>query len=258
MQAAGKQGRAFEHGADLAPHQPEIEVLEVLVVIGNAAARRRFEPEQQAEQRRLARAGGPDDGDALARPHVEVDALQHPRSVVGIAEPQVAHRDGAGQRAGIGPVLLDLERCVEDGTQSGEDRQDVDRAVHGIGQTHDRSRELAEGGVEGGECPDIDRVVATGGDAEDADGADERQARGGDRLQGVGAQRPGSAATLMGKGGRPAREGTQLGGGDAQLGDAADQLDQKARDDAHMGENLLLLALLDATDHEQSPPATKA
>ncbi len=37
-------------------------------------------------------------------------------------------------------------------------------------------RELAEGGVEGGEGPDIDQVVAAGGDAEDADGADEQQA----------------------------------------------------------------------------------
>ncbi len=94
-------------------------------------------------------------------------------------------------------MLLDLERRLEDGTQAGEDRQDVDRAVHGVGEAHDRRRELAEGGVEGGEGPDIDQVVAAGGDAEDADGADERQARGGDRLQGVGAQGAGGAATLM-------------------------------------------------------------
>ena len=162
------------------------------------------------------------------------------------------------QRAGIGPVMLDLERRVQDGPQAGEDRQDVDRAVHGIGETHDRRRELAEGGVEGGECPDVDRAVATGGDAEDADGADERQARGGDGLQGVCAQRSGSAATLVRKSSRPAREGTQLGAGDAQLGDASDQLDQKARDDAHMGEHLLLLRFWTRPITNSSPPATKA
>src|SRR4029434_6490198 len=76
-------------------------------------------PEQQSKQRRLAGAGGADDGDALARPHVEVDALQHPWSVVGIAKPQIARRDGASQRAGIGPVMLDLERRVQDGPQAG-------------------------------------------------------------------------------------------------------------------------------------------
>ena len=35
------------------------------------------EPQQQVDQRRLSRAGGADDADALARPHLEADVPQH-------------------------------------------------------------------------------------------------------------------------------------------------------------------------------------
>ena len=55
--------------------------LEILAVVEDAAARRRLEAEQQAQQRRLARARRADDGEVLARAHLEVDVLEDPRAV---------------------------------------------------------------------------------------------------------------------------------------------------------------------------------
>src|SRR6185436_12788241 len=50
---------------------------ERLALDHDAARGRRIEAAEQVEQRRLARARTPDDGDALARPHLETYALQH-------------------------------------------------------------------------------------------------------------------------------------------------------------------------------------
>ena len=97
------------------------------------------------------------------------------------------------------------------------------------GQAEQGGGELAEGAVEGGEGGDVDRIGRRRRQSpKHADRAEDGQARGQHRLEGGQAARTGVVGALVGEGVRPAREGAQLGGGDAQLGDAAQHLDQQA------------------------------
>ena len=72
----------------------------------------------------------------------------------------------------------------------------------------------------------------SGGDEEDADRAGQRQALAAMVCTAFMRRAPAEADPLLRERVRPAREGPQFGRGDAQLGDAAQQLDQQARHDA--------------------------
>ena len=67
----------------------------------DAALARRVDAREQAPERRLARAGRPDDGDALAGLEVEVDAVQD----VAVVDVRVAHVVGA-QAVVVGLVVV--------------------------------------------------------------------------------------------------------------------------------------------------------
>ena len=67
--AAGPSGHAEWHAVDQ-----------------HLAARRPLQEIDAAQQRRLARAARPDQGDALAARHAEVDALEHVEIAVALPE----------------------------------------------------------------------------------------------------------------------------------------------------------------------------
>ena len=97
--AAGHEARGLQHGADLAAQQPEVERLEILAVVVDAAAFRGLEAEQQAQQGRLAGARGAHDGDAFTRAGLEIYAVESPRPFRGVTERQVA--DGHSRHSAL-------------------------------------------------------------------------------------------------------------------------------------------------------------
>ena len=74
---AGEQVHVLQHQAEQAAHVVEIELADVDAVDRDPPALHVVEAQQQVDQRRLPRAGGADDADALAGADVEADALQH-------------------------------------------------------------------------------------------------------------------------------------------------------------------------------------
>jgi hypothetical protein len=106
-----RQQLVLEHGevreqVELLKHHPDLapDLLDRLDVVGQRHAvddDRAFlvllQPVDAADQRRLARAGGTGDHDALAARHLEVDVLQH----VEVAEPLVDAGE-ADDRIGFG------------------------------------------------------------------------------------------------------------------------------------------------------------
>ena len=181
VEAAGNQAGRFQHGADLAAHQPEVERLEVLAVVVDAAARRRLEaraagaaastcPSPRGRRWRRSRPAAP----RSRRP--PAPTVRPPHSGTTGCAPRRARRAGRDRSR----LCSTSSGASNTGRQAGEERHHLDRDVERLARLMMRRGELAEGAVEGGEGGDIDRVVAAGGDAEDADGAEERQARGGD------------------------------------------------------------------------------
>ncbi len=63
-------------------------------------ARGLVEPQEELDDRALARAGGPDDGVGLAGRDVEVEAVEHVAGARGVAEAHVLEADGAPHRRG--------------------------------------------------------------------------------------------------------------------------------------------------------------
>ena len=97
---------------DLAAQRLEREVDEADAADLDPARARRVDAREQTAERRLARARRPDDGDALARLEVEVDAVQD----VAAVDVRVAHvvgrsRSSSGSLVGRGAVGRDAGRC---------------------------------------------------------------------------------------------------------------------------------------------------
>ena len=74
-----EQRRVLEGGGDDAAQLGQRQVADVDAVDGDPAGGDVVEPADQRGQRRLARAGGPDQRDRLAGGDVEVDAVEHGR-----------------------------------------------------------------------------------------------------------------------------------------------------------------------------------
>ena len=104
----GKQIEALEDEADLGPLACHVAVGEVvkpaagfapadaLAVDPDLAAGRALEKIHAAQQGRLARAAGSDDGDALALGELEVDALQHFQGAEALMQIDDADEGGHG------------------------------------------------------------------------------------------------------------------------------------------------------------------
>ncbi len=201
VDAAGDEDRRFQDGADLAAQQAEVERFQVFAVVVVAAERRRFEADQQAQKRRLARPRAADDGNVLARAGLKIDALESPRPFPGVTERQVADGDKPAQRARVDAAFLDLERRLEHGTDAGEERRCLDGDVERGGEVEKGGGELAKSAVESRKGSNIDGMGTPGGNRQHADGAQDGQARGGDRLVGSKTSRPGIVGALLREGG---------------------------------------------------------
>ena len=149
---AREQVHVLQHQAEQPAHVGEIELADVDAVDRDPAARHVVEPQQQVDQRRLARAGGADDADALAGADLEADVLEH-QVVVVVGEPDVVEArcgpaPGAGRRAGA-RRRLDRHRLVEqleDPLGRGHRRlQDVELLRHVADRPEEALRVLQEG-----------------------------------------------------------------------------------------------------------------
>jgi hypothetical protein len=84
-----EQVEALEDHADVLAqfaHGRRVVVQQWLAVHRQAAALEYFEPVDAAQQRALARAALADDGDDLAGPDLQVDALEHLVGAIGFAQ----------------------------------------------------------------------------------------------------------------------------------------------------------------------------
>ena len=112
----------------------------------DAARPGRVDPGEEAAESRLARAGGPDDRDALARPQVEVDAVQHvPTGDIRVADVACAERVAVRHAArgdAVGRHRLDPDEPGERGAADLDLVEPRDEAVDRVGELlgveHDR------------------------------------------------------------------------------------------------------------------------
>src|SRR5947207_12240280 len=82
-----KQVHVLEHEAEEAPKVREIEFADVDAIHGDSPFADVVEPQQQVDQRALARPGGADDADTLAGLDVEADVAEDVISIVFSAGP---------------------------------------------------------------------------------------------------------------------------------------------------------------------------
>ena len=101
----------LEHDRDVAIAGPH--VVDALVVDEHVAGRRRLEPHDGAQERRLAGAGRPEDGHELAVVHVERDLVQ--RDLGAVAGGDALQADGGHQRT-ASPVASS-NRCTPVGIE---------------------------------------------------------------------------------------------------------------------------------------------
>ena len=77
-----QQERILRDDGDLLAQRLDLQVAHVDAIDQHGAAGRIVQPHHQRRQRRLARAGRPDQSDRRARRHVQIDARQHLAGVV--------------------------------------------------------------------------------------------------------------------------------------------------------------------------------
>ena len=108
----------LQHEPEQRPERAELQLADVDAVDEDPPAADVVEPQQQVDDRRLARSGGADDADALARLDTERDVAQHAVLAV-VREPDVLELDsirrGAGSavRDGYGGAESMADRRVE-------------------------------------------------------------------------------------------------------------------------------------------------
>ena len=121
-----EQHRVLRDDADGGAQGGLGQFADILPVDADRAAIHVVEAEQQARDGRFAGAAGPDDGDGLARRHLEADIFQD-RPVRAIAEADIAEFHG-----GVGGDEIDRSRAVLDlalDAQQAEHRLHVDQRL---------------------------------------------------------------------------------------------------------------------------------
>ena len=173
--AHGEQGGVLEGGGDQAAQVLDAQLAHVDAVEEHPTGRDVPQPGHQRGQDRLARAGRADQGDRLARSHVEVDPAQH-RLVGGVGEGEV-HALEAQVAAGLG----DLAIAAADRGLGVVDLEDPCRRGHrllGHRQDHpqrgDRPDQAEHQGDEGDQLTDGELP------APDPDGAEQQHDHDGD------------------------------------------------------------------------------
>ena len=144
----------------LLPQRLELQVDEPDVADLDAAGARRMDSGEQPSERRLARAGRPDDGDPLARLEIEVEAVEDVAVLhVGVADVRGAQPLVLRLLAGGLAVVGDLGDADEARERRRADLDLVeprDQAVDGIGEllhVEGDRRHLADRRVAGGDEP---------------------------------------------------------------------------------------------------------
>ena len=114
---AGEQVRPLRHEADRAPQHVGIEVVNVDPADEHRALGAVEQPQDQVDERRLARAGAADDGRGLAGRGRERDAGEHRVLGAGIVEADVAELErtvGHDVATGIQHYSLFLARLTKE------------------------------------------------------------------------------------------------------------------------------------------------
>ena len=158
-------GRGEEEGilrddADLAPKGVERDVAHVGTVDGDAAGRCVVEARDERRERRLARAGVPDQRDRRPGGYVEVDAVQH-RPAGRVLERELVEPDVAGtggKRPGSG-TIGDLLGLVDDLEDALAGRGRALRLADPHAECAQRDDEQREVEVEGDEAARRQRVI---------------------------------------------------------------------------------------------------
>ena len=169
------------HG-DVAPKLRRVQALEVHPIEADQPLLGVVEAQQELEQGRLARAGGPHQGDPLTGPDLEVQVAQHRRlrpRRVGEAEPLNGDMTADRPRQGEGPLGgadlgLGAQELHQPLARPGAPQQlphDLAQVAHGAGHQHGIEQEGGElarrsAGRPGPRCPPTHstRPMATEGD----------------------------------------------------------------------------------------------
>jgi hypothetical protein len=129
-----------------------------LAVDEQLAARRPVEPEQQAHERRLAGPRRPDDGDVLARRHLEVDAGENRRVVCDDRHAPKAHGGPAlGVAAGRPRRRGDRRRAIERLVTRDLEESGQREPLYGVGLGERHQRPDGRWHPEGPECEQDER-----------------------------------------------------------------------------------------------------
>jgi len=149
---AGQELAVLQHHPQLAPQGRQVDAGHVLPVIVDCAARRRFEPQQQAQQGGLAGTGGPDQRDEFTRTDMQGNLLEDRRAIRGVAETQAADFDLAAQGAGMHLAFAHFRQCLQDGLGTLVNGNNTEhRGKHARGRQHG-AHEAAECRAECQKC----------------------------------------------------------------------------------------------------------
>ena len=135
-----EQPRVLQHHAEQALHVLALDVRRRDAVDFDAAVRQLVEAHQQIDHRRLARAGGADDGDLLAGGDVGGEVLDDDLiRGIRVAEADVLEIDRAADRAGQLRLCLLVRQLlarkeVEDAVRGGRGRLQVRHTLRDLGQ----------------------------------------------------------------------------------------------------------------------------
>ena len=140
---AREQIHILKHEAEQATQLPKLHFTDVHPVDQDPSSIDVVEPQEQADQGRLASAGGADDADPLTRHHVERDVAEHVL-LAPVGRPDVVEDDPSGR---LGRArrrrcwALDLDRGVEQAEDSFRRGHRGLQQVELLGQVADRPEE---------------------------------------------------------------------------------------------------------------------
>ena len=201
-----------------------------------------FEAEQKAVDRRFPGAGRTDEGHEVARADVEGHPVDRVRDLRQIAEGHVRELDLPGQVSRVGAAAGGLGLFLEDRLDTLEERDGGHHRRPRRGQSGHRAGELPEGGIEGEEVREVERLLQAGVDehvpdeGEDGEHAQRREQAVEGELACSPAARGKRLPFLYGITFRPSRQRVVFGVRHPELGEPGDHLEDEAVDHSLGGE----------------------